>query len=288
MTEQPLFSQELADLLTAYGSKIREIGPKNTKITRACALIANTKPNPEKLFVLEGIWAHNKMLEAKIRIKYFIFCPECIYSNEAVALLSVYLENSPEVYRVSAKTFEKLSERDRMDGLLSVGYMPLVTLSQLEERKPGVIAVLDGLEIPGNIGTIARTCDGAGVDAIFICNRRARLTHPKILKGSMGAVFSVPVIEFAAVSECREWLYKNGFAIYLADTRADKNYFDYDYKKKSALIVGSERYGITKEWYDGDYNMLKIPMLGGCDSLNAGVAASIILYEISMKNKYLK
>ena len=94
---------------------------------------------------------------------------------------------------------------------------------------------------------------------------------------------TVPMIEFASVNDCIEWLGKNNFAVYMADTRAEKFYNEYDYKYRSALVVGSERYGISREWYEKKTNLLSIPMSGTCDSLNVGVAASIILYDMSIK-----
>ena len=123
------------------------------------------------------------------------------------------------------------------------------------------------------------------LDAVFICNRRARITHPKIIKGSMGAAFTKPIVEFSSVEECKSWLKKKNFKIYLTDTRATKTYFEESYEGRVALIVGSERYGITKPWYEGDYEMIMIPMLGQCDSLNVAIATTIIAYEASLKQK---
>ncbi len=275
-------------LTEQFHEKIHYVGQKHPKIAQVGALINNTKPNPEKLFAIEGIWAHNKLLEAGVEVRSFIFCPEFIYSPEAEALAETFLQVSQEAYCVSSKVFEKLSERDRADGLLSVCKMPLYRPEELTVERDALLVVLDGVEIPGNIGTMLRTLDGAGADGMLICNRRARLTHPKILKGSMGAAFTVPTVEFETVASCAGFLRKKGFSIYLADTRAEKSYYDYAYGGRSALIVGSERYGISPEWYKEEHSMLKIPMLGACDSLNVGVAASIIIYEMSMKTKKLR
>ena len=174
------------------------------------------------------------------------------------------------------------------DGLLSICRFPVKRPEDLVLPERAGVVVLDGLEIPGNIGTIIRTCDGAAIDAILVCNRRARLSHPKVIKGSMGAAFRIPIVEFETGVDCAAWLRENGFSIYLADTRAEKTYYDYAYSGRSALIMGSERYGIHKEWYQNDPNMLMIPMLGICDSLNVGVAASILIYEMSLKIKGMK
>lgn len=260
------------------------IGESNPKIKQVKSIISNTKPNPNKLFIAEGIWAHRKVLEFSTPVQSLIVCPDCIVTEDAFAVLEQMTKTTTDRYSVSQKTFQKLSERDKPDGLLAIASLPTYELDSFHPDDKSIVLVLDGIEIPGNIGTMLRTCDGAGIDAVFICNKRARLTHPKLIKGSMGAVLSVPIFEFSQVSHCREWLYSNGFTVYLADTRADKYYYDEPFGKKTALIMGSERYGITREWYDGEYTMICIPQLGHCDSLNVGVAATVLCYEASHKN----
>lgn len=276
------------EILSELKPKIREVGLQHGVINRVRNLIANTKPNPERLFVIEGIWAHNKAVMTNLPVVSFVICPEYIYTPESEALVRQFSEYVDEVYVVSAKTFDRLSERDKPDGLLSICRFPVRKPEDLVLPENACVVVLDGLEIPGNIGTIIRTCDGADVDAVLVCNRRARLSHPKVVKGSMGAAFRIPIVEFQDGVDCSAWLREHGFSIYLADTRAEKTYYDYAYRGRCALIMGSERYGIHREWYQHDYNMLMIPMLGICDSLNVGVAASILIYEMSLKIKGYK
>jgi len=270
-------------LLQKYKDKIRFIGAKHEKIKQVKAIISNTKPNPGKLFVAEGIWSHTKVIDLNIPVKSFIFCPQLIYSAQTAGIVETMMEITDDVYAVSDKVFALISERDRMDGLLAVCQFPRHDLDNFPLANNSLIIVLDGCEIPGNVGTIARTCDGAGVDAIFLCNKRVRLTHPKIIKGSMGGALVIPFFEFESVTECQVWLENKNFSVYMADTRADKFYYEYDYSHRTALIVGSERYGISREWYTDKANLLSIPMLGVCDSLNVGVAASVILYDMSVK-----
>ena len=274
---------DLTVLLEQNKNKIQYIGEKNEKIKQVKSLITNTKPNPRKLFVAEGIWSHNKIIDLNIFIESFIFCPQFIYSAQTMQIVETMLNIASESYAVSDKVFNKISERDKADGLLAICRFPQHNLNDLNVAGNALVVVLDGCEIPGNVGTIARTCDGAGVDAIFLCNRRVRLTHPKVIKGSMGGALTVPFIEFETVTECREWLAKKRFSIFMADTKAKKYYNEYSYSHRVALIAGSEKYGISKEWYDEEVNLLSIPMLGFCDSLNVGVAASVILYDMSIK-----
>lgn len=263
------------------------IGEQNPKIKQIKGVISNTKPNPHKLFVAEGIWMLSMCEKFHTPIDSLILCPEHIRTPEAAALAEKIAARTAELYTVSAKTYEKISERGQPDGLLALVQLPRHELSDFHPKNDAVLLILDGVEIPGNIGTMLRMADGAGVDGVFLCNRKARLTHPKLIKGSQGAILSVPFFEFEAVAACREWLDKNKFTVYLADTRAKLFYYDEPFGKKTALVMGSERYGISREWYDGTYQMIAIPMEGSCDSLNVGVAATVLAYEAVKKNKFI-
>lgn len=263
------------------------IGEQNPKIKQIKGVISNTKPNPRKLFVAEGIWMLSMCEKFHTPIDSLILCPEHIRTPEAAALAEKIAARTAELYTVSAKTYEKISERGQPDGLLALAQLPRHELSDFHPKNDAVLLILDGVEIPGNIGTMLRMADGAGVDGVFLCNRKARLTHPKLIKGSQGAILSVPFFEFETVAACREWLDKNKFTVYLADTRAKLFYYDEPFGKKTALVMGSERYGISREWYDGTYQMIAIPMEGSCDSLNVGVAATVLAYEAVKKNKFI-
>ena len=84
-------------------------------------------------------------------------------------------------------------------------------LKDIKYQKNSTVVVLDGVEIPGNLGTILRTCDGAGVDAVFLTNKKTRITHPKCVRSSLGAVFCLPVVDFETTGECIGYLQKQGF-----------------------------------------------------------------------------
>ncbi|HSN65227.1 MAG TPA: TrmH family RNA methyltransferase, partial [Fusibacter sp.] len=207
---------------------------------------------------------------------------EAITTPDAYNIMMRLLEVTEEIHIVSNMTFKKIAEVGTSAGLFVVAKFPQKKLSQLIPKQHQVIVVLDGLEIPGNIGTIIRSCDGTNTDAIIICNRKTRLTHPKILRSSQGSCFKVPIVEEEATTVI-DWLKQNKYRILLTDTDADQYYYEESYTGKIAIVMGSERYGISKEWYGIDAQTLKIPMYGDCDSLNVGIAATLILYEAAIK-----
>ncbi len=260
---------------------VREIGFSNPAVAVVRKIIASGGKPHDNQCVLDGYWALQKAADAGMRIRSFFFCGDFLESETAWALHRRYLALADECYSVSAKTFEKLSDRDDPCGMIAVADFPIHTPEEM--RGTPILVVLDHLETPGNIGTILRSCDGAGIGGALIVNQRVRFTHPKLIKGSMGAAFSVPMASFENVAACRTWLAANGYTVYLADTRAEKSLGALEYRFPAALVCGSERYGISQEWYDGSEQLVKIPMRGTGDSLNVGVAASIFLYDMAVQ-----
>lgn len=265
--------------------KCRFSGKNAAVIKNFLAIKNNTKPNKEKLVFVEGIWAASLLIKYDLDVKIVLINVEDITSNEALDLAIKLIEKAEEVHLVSKTTLEKVTEVGTNVGIAALCRFPSKQLSDLDLSRSLSIVILDSLEIPGNIGTIIRSCDGTDTDAVIICNRKTRITHPKLVRSSQGSCFKVPIIELD-YSDVVPWLIKNGFKIILTDTKAERYYFEQDYTENIAIVMGSERYGISKSWYNEKVEKIKIPMEGDCDSLNVGIAATIVLYQalISRKN----
>ncbi|GAA0724209.1 hypothetical protein Drose_37500 [Dactylosporangium roseum] len=259
--------------------ELQAIGVQHPAVRQVQHIQNNTAPNRYKLFVAEGLWAHNMLLSHNAPIDTFFWCPEAIYADEAHRRAEETAARAERAFRISLRTLEKISERDKPDGLLSLAALPRWTPRDLRFGRSALVLVADGLEIPGNLGTLIRTLDACGADALVLTNRKTRLTHPKVIRASQGTILSVPTLEFEEVAEAAEWLSSQRFTTYLADTDEALNYRQADYSGRTALVVGSERYGIGKAWYEHGHSRVAVPMLGSGDSLNVSVSASILLYE---------
>jgi tRNA G18 (ribose-2'-O)-methylase SpoU len=258
---------------------LQAIGLQHPAVRQVQHIQNNTAPNRYKLFVAEGLWAHNMLLDTGAPIDTFLWCPEAIYAAEAHVRAEEVAQRAYRAYRISARTLEKISERDKPDGLLSVAALPRWDAGALRFGRTALALVADGVEIPGNLGTLIRTLDACQADCLVLTNRRTRLTHPKVIRASQGTILTVPTVEFDEVADAADWLDRNGFQVYLADTDEAVNYRQADYSGRTALVVGSERYGVAKPWYERGYARVAVPMLGSGDSLNVSVSASILLYE---------
>ncbi|MGE5830925.1 MAG: TrmH family RNA methyltransferase, partial [Micromonosporaceae bacterium] len=133
------------------------------------------------------------------------------------------------------------------------------------------------IEIPGNLGALVRTLDACGGDCLVLTNRRTRLSHPGVFRGSRGMVLRVPVVDLDQPHRAAAWLQERGFTVYLA-TPGAVAYPEVTFAQRSAVVVGNERYGIAAPWFDLGLPQIAVPMFGLADSLNVSVSASILLY----------
>lgn len=258
---------------------LQPIGLHHPRVKQVLDLQRNAIPNGQQLFVAEGLWAHNAVLAANAPIHCFLYCPEAGYSDEARTRATQLVARATQAYQVSEKTFARMSERDRPDGLISVTQLPFWTPETVPLSDAGLILVADGLEIPGNLGTLIRTLDACGADCLVLTNRRTRLTHPKVFRGSHGATLTVPAVEFDEPDAAIVWLRAHEVTVHLADTDDAVSYRTADYTGRTAIVVGSERFGIAPQWYRHGFARMCVPMLGRGDSLNVAVSASVLLYE---------
>jgi TrmH family RNA methyltransferase len=262
---------------------LQEIGLRHPVAELIRDIQNNRSGIPRRTFVAEGLFESNAVLDAGLTVEAFLWCPEAAYSAEAKKRAAELTDRARRSYQITVKTLERLAERPQPDGLLCVAKLPDWQPESIVFGKDALILVTDAVEIPGNLGTLLRTLDACGADCLAMTNRRTRLTHPKVLRGSQGMSIRVPSIEFDQVPDAITWLERHHFRVYIADTDQSANYRTGNYRGRTALVVGSERYGVSQPWYDAGFPRIGIPMLGATDSLNVAVSASILLYEARAK-----
>lgn len=255
------------------------MGADHGQVVRFLNVINNVKSNKDNLFVAEGLWLCKNVVDSGTPVETVILIPEKVHTPEATAVAEELIKRAETVGIVSEKVYNKINEIESEKGIAALCKLPDHSLNDIRVPNKTAILILDGLEIPGNVGTIIRSADGAGINAVIICNKRTRKNHPKVIRSSQCTILNLPVIE-ADMDELQAWLSAKKFTLYFADTDAKESYSDACYADRTAVIMGSERYGIHKKWYDLPHTGIFIPMLGKADSLNVGVATSIIAYEV--------
>ena len=219
-------------------------------------------------------------LDFNIGIDTLLYSNEKEYQEDTLKLLDNLKKHASKAFEISNKTYESLKLKENHAGIIALIKLNKYSLDDFKNMD--FILVLDRLEIPGNLGTIYRTCDSAKVSGIIIVDEVSKYNNINVTSSSRGCNLIIPTIS-VSYSDALKFLLDNNYNIYLGEPELGKNYQEYDYKEKLALVMGNERFGINKEWYNNKHKEVYIPMSGNQNSLNVSVATSILVYEIYMK-----
>jgi len=223
------------------------------------------------LFLIEGTRLVEEANSGGIKIKYLII-------NETA-------ENVPkinqdcQVLRLPNNLFKKVSATVSPQGIIAVAEQIEISLTDIVLGTNSLVVVLNGLQDPGNLGTIIRTSAAAGATAVLLTEGTVDLYNPKVVRSTMGSLFQVPIVSGLDDDEAVKWLNYNSINIIVADLDSEEYYYSTNLKDSFALVIGNENRGANDIWRKAAYKKIKIPILGSTESLNAAVATGIILYD---------
>ncbi|MFA7185020.1 MAG: RNA methyltransferase, partial [Victivallales bacterium] len=223
--------------------------------------------------------------EFGMEIKEVFFCPEMFLGENEFPLLDILAGAGAKLAQVPPHLMTKMTYRDRPEGLIAVAVMKEHKLSALAYKPNSLYIIAEAVEKPGNLGSILRSADAAGADALIICNKCTDIYNPNVIRASTGALFSVPIAE-AGTEETIEWLKENKIKSLAATPHTDLVYTEADMTQSVAIVVGTEQHGLSAQWLDRADIAVRIPMLGKIDSLNVATAATILLYEAARQRKW--
>ena len=225
-------------------------------------------------YIIEGIKILKEAIQEKAVIKKIVICEECLANNIIDEKLLYEIAKYDCLY-VSKKIFEGLTDISKPQGILAV-----VEKNNKKDinYNEDIIVALDGLQDPGNLGTILRTLDSANLSQVVVSKDTVDAYNPKVVRSTMGAIFRVNIVEAENLKETLKEMKRHKYKVMCTDLTASKNIYEIDYTKK-ILVIGNESNGISKELLDMADEKIIIPMLGKTESLNASVATSIIVYE---------
>ncbi len=249
---------------------------QNSKIKELVALRESKTRRELGLFLVEGARELGRALDSGYTCRT-LYIEENLLSPEAEVLVGRLPQTLQ--YGVSKQAYAKAAVRESSDGVLAVMEVKTAQFADIKARAVPFLLVLENLEKPGNFGALARSADGAGVDAIIVLDPHADLFNPHAIRASVGALFSQPLIA-ATHAEFMDYCQKQGIKILAASPHAQNFHYQADLKGAVALVLGSEAWGLSSSWQATDSELLKIPMNGRADSLNVSVAGAIIMYEI--------
>ena len=232
-------------------------------------------------FLIEGVNFVEEALLSGVNLDYLLVTEKLCRREKGKAVLDLAGSREITLFFVEEDVLAKLADTGTPQGVLAVCSMPSWNESEALQRSDAFLVALDGLQDPGNLGTIIRSCAGVGASGVFLGEGTVDLYNPKVLRSTMGTVFGVPTFHKVELTSLVKKLKRLGFLTIAADPRADLKYYHADFRKSPLLVlIGNEGRGISSDLLDLVDLRVCIPLREGVESLNASVAAALILYEI--------
>ena len=232
----------------------------------------------EDVFLVEGIRTVETALDAKAQLEAAYYSARLLENERGKSLLKRIKTASTNVMTVTDKLLGEISDTQTFQGIVVVAKKPRVQMdSSVMNGFP--LVVVDRIKDPGNVGTIVRTADAGGAEAVIFLKGSADPFSPKAVRGSMGSVFHIPIMTEYNVECLEKFVKEAGYMIITGDSKAQHYYYHTDLSKNIALVIGNEAHGVSSEVKDISDKEVCIPIVGKSESLNAGVACGVLLFE---------
>lgn len=258
---------------------------QNPRIKAVLRLSKRSERDEKGLLLVEGYRELKRALDNEWHPIELYYCPALFLGHNEPELIARCAAAGAQLIECSEAVLRKISYRDRPEGLVAVGPQIQRKLSDLQFRGIPFLVVAESIEKPGNLGTILRSADGAGVDGVLVCDRCTDISNPNVVRSSIGTLFALPVIEVPS-DEALTWLRERHITIVAASPHASQLYTEMDFTVPVAIVVGSEQYGLSTRWMQEADATVRIPMLGQADSLNVASATTLLLYEVVRQRGY--
>ncbi|KXZ39338.1 RNA methyltransferase, TrmH family [Alkalithermobacter thermoalcaliphilus JW-YL-7 = DSM 7308] len=251
---------------------------ENEKIKYIKSLLKKKNRVKEKKYIIEGYRIVKDAFYKSVAIDCVVLSDN--FDQKYSDFIEEIKNKNVSIYMVSDKLFKEISDTDNPQGILAVVKYEIKNLRKIISSKDlNFVLILDRIQDPGNMGTIIRTADAAGVDAIVLLKGCVDIYNPKVIRSTMGSIFNTNIIE-SEDEGVLTYIKENGFKIISSTLNTNNYYNKIDYKGKIALVVGNEANGVSKEIIDLSDELVKIPIYGQAESLNAAIASALLMYEI--------
>lgn len=252
---------------------------QNPLIKEIKSLYRKKQRMKSKSFIIEGIKTIEEAIVNGHPIKNIIYTDQLLTTKDGEEFFQGIKHMKNLVY-VPNNIFKEISDTENPQGILGIASFEYRDMVEIEREDKPFLLYLDGVQDPGNMGTIIRTADAFKVDGIIITEGCVDPYNPKVVRATMGSIFRVPLYYVLDGVEELNRLKDKGIKIYATSLEESRFIYDVDFKESLLLVIGNESKGVSEEIFSLSHRLIKIPMPGKAESLNAGVAASIIMYEV--------
>lgn len=250
---------------------------RNQRVKEVLRLRQRRQRDRTGRMLIEGRREIRAAIASGVRIATLFVCEELL-GPEDEDIIKPARRGGAEIVTVNTPVAAKMAYRNNPEGLLALAEQPGLGIEGIRLRSPALVAVLEGIEKPGNLGAALRVADGAGIDGLVVAGGGTDVWNPNTIRSSLGTVFSVPIARTGA-REALDWCKNNGLCIVAATPGAEMMHWDADLSLPAAIAVGSEDIGLSGLWMEAADIRVRIPMRGTADSLNASASLAILLYE---------
>lgn len=251
---------------------------QNPHVKQALRLRHRRGREEQGRILIDGVRELHRALGAGVKMVEAFVCPPLCRTEEAGRVAAALQNSEANCFEVTQAVFERLAFGQRAEGVLGIAQTPPTGLDRIVLPPCPLVAVLEGIEKPGNLGAVLRSADGAGLSAVLVADPHTDLFNPNTIRASLGTVFTVPVA-VASAEDILAFLTHHGLTVYAARVDAPILYTQADFRKPAAIVLGSEAEGLSPRWQAGHVQPIALPMRGVADSLNVSVAAGILFYE---------
>ncbi|MBI4691040.1 MAG: RNA methyltransferase [Nitrospirae bacterium] len=252
--------------------------PSNLKIKYALDVKAKRSRYRGDAFIIEGTHLIEMALTSGHRIVEVFFVDKFSAKKEGQKLLRRLFKRSDEIFEVTENILKKLTDTETPQGILAIAsYIPK-NLNNILLKTIPLLVVIDGIQEPGNLGTIIRTSDAAGADVVIILPGTCDVFMQKTLRATAGSIFNIPIVHTES-NEIFEWLSLKGIELIVTDTDAKQSIFDTNLKNPVAFVFGNEAHGVSSQMKNKADVSIKIPIHGKAESLNVAASTAVCLYE---------
>ena len=255
----------------------------NSKIKRVIQLNQKAKARrDENVFLVEGLKMFLEAPDKKIRD---VYVTESFYHKNPNCQKKIMDCNFEFV---SEGVFEKIADTKTPQGILCIVEQFEYQLNQMIANRNPFLVVIEDLQDPGNLGTIVRTGEGAGIDGIIMSRNTVDIYNPKTIRATMGSIYRVPFLYVDRLEDVLLKMHARGIQTYAAHLKGNQYYNSYSFVEGTAFLIGNEGNGLRDETADQATSYIKIPMSGQVESLNAAIATSLLMYEARRQRSHLE
>jgi TrmH family RNA methyltransferase len=254
------------------------ITSRNNPLIRDLRALLRSAGRSAERYPLEGWRLLDAAADAKMSLQVVLLTPAAAADPRWTRLRDRLQAGARQII-VSPDVFAVLTQVESPQGVLAVAERPPAAFAAVLSEPRALIAVLDGVQDPGNVGTILRTAAAAGATVGITVGGAADPLGPKAIRASAGAVFRLPLMHFRFADDAAEALASTGVRLYVADPRGDRLASEVSFARPLALVLGSEGAGPDRAWRRSGAESVRLPLAGQVESLNVAAAAAVLLYR---------